>query len=208
MQPKNGHPFIVQLDVWLITQPPYSHNFQNTKMAINNRAQQIWDLFCTIVKIVSDLLYLKQLVISLLCPLALLNFIVVSFSLIPHHLSPLYYDRGKRGAIELAQIMKCASPSCDPIDYTGYGCFCGFMGEGVPVDGIDRWVKTCAYVHAYTLVGSKLEMWMFEDVWYSYTRLCRLGSSQGNPCISSVCLGDIHIWRPHWGGGGLVQKKI
>ena len=162
---------------------------------------------CQIVKIVSDLLYLKQLVISLLCPLALLNFpnyvfISVSFSLIPHHLSQLYYDRGKRGAIELAQIMKCASPSCDPIDYTGYGCFCGFMGEGVPVDGIDRWVKTCAYVHAYTLVGSRQEMWMFEDVWYSYPRLCRLGSSQGNPCISSVCLGDIHIMTSALRGRG------
>jgi hypothetical protein len=49
-----------------------------------------------------------------------------------------YDNRGKRGALELALMMKCASPRCDPIDYKGYGCYCGFMGAGVATDGIDK----------------------------------------------------------------------
>ena len=64
--------------------------------------------------------------------------------MLPHSLPPPDFDRGKRGAIELALIMKCVSPSCDPIDYKGYGCYCGFMGAGVPVDGIDMYVRSAS----------------------------------------------------------------
>ncbi len=52
-------------------------------------------------------------------------------------LEDYFNERGKRGALELALMMKCASPRCDPVDYKGYGCYCGFMGAGVATDGID-----------------------------------------------------------------------
>ena len=48
------------------------------------------------------------------------------------------YQRGKRGALQLAQMMKCAT-ACDPLDYKGYGCYCGFLGSGDYVDGIDKY---------------------------------------------------------------------
>ena len=44
--------------------------------------------------------------------------------------------RDKRGALHLAGIIKCAT-SCDPLLYKGYGCYCGFLGSGEPVDGVD-----------------------------------------------------------------------
>jgi len=50
--------------------------------------------------------------------------------------------RDKRGALHLAGIIKCAT-SCDPLLYKGYGCYCGFLGSGEPVDGID----TCCKMH-------------------------------------------------------------
>lgn len=55
------------------------------------------------------------------------------------NLQKLYYNdfwRDKRGALHLAGIIKCAT-NCDPLSFKGYGCYCGFLGSGEPVDGID-----------------------------------------------------------------------
>ncbi|KAF5281419.1 hypothetical protein FQR65_LT14715, partial [Abscondita terminalis] len=48
--------------------------------------------------------------------------------------------RRKRGVIHLYNMVSCAT-GCDPLIYKGYGCFCGFLGSGYPVDGIDRCCK-------------------------------------------------------------------
>uniref|UniRef100_A0A1Y1JWS4 Phospholipase A2 n=1 Tax=Photinus pyralis TaxID=7054 RepID=A0A1Y1JWS4_PHOPY len=37
-------------------------------------------------------------------------------------------------------MISCAT-GCDPLIYKGYGCYCGFLGSGYPVDGIDRCCK-------------------------------------------------------------------
>ncbi|XP_063368512.1 uncharacterized protein LOC134656894 [Cydia amplana] len=51
-------------------------------------------------------------------------------------------NRGKRGVVHLANMMYCAT-GCDPLSYKGYGCYCGFLGEGRPTDGIDN----CCRMH-------------------------------------------------------------
>lgn len=48
--------------------------------------------------------------------------------------------RSKRGVFQLYNMVKCAT-GCNPLSYKGYGCFCGFLGSGHPVDGIDRCCK-------------------------------------------------------------------
>lgn len=45
--------------------------------------------------------------------------------------------RAKRGVPELYSMIKCAT-GCDPLIYKGYGCYCGFLGDGNTLDGIDR----------------------------------------------------------------------
>lgn len=45
--------------------------------------------------------------------------------------------RTKRGALILYSMVKC-STGCDPLVYKGYGCYCGFLGSGRTLDGIDR----------------------------------------------------------------------
>lgn len=50
------------------------------------------------------------------------------------------WERDKRGALHLAGIIKCAT-NCNPLTYKGYGCFCGFMGAGNPVDPVDMCCK-------------------------------------------------------------------
>jgi secretory phospholipase A2 len=34
-------------------------------------------------------------------------------------------------------MIRCVS-GCDPFIFKGYGCYCGLMGSGKPVDLIDR----------------------------------------------------------------------
>ncbi|XP_046479260.1 phospholipase A2-like isoform X1 [Neodiprion pinetum] len=45
--------------------------------------------------------------------------------------------RSKRALWNLYNVLSCGTV-CDPFDYVGYGCYCGFSGSGYPVDGIDR----------------------------------------------------------------------
>ncbi|XP_023934819.1 uncharacterized protein LOC112043572 [Bicyclus anynana] len=51
-------------------------------------------------------------------------------------------ERGKRGVVHLYNMLTCAT-GCDPLDYKGYGCYCGFLGEGRPTDPIDN----CCRIH-------------------------------------------------------------
>ncbi|XP_074594956.1 uncharacterized protein LOC141850277 [Brevipalpus obovatus] len=68
-----------------------------------------------------------------------------------HHLS-----RVRRGIVQLASMIKCVS-GCTPIQYKGYGCFCGLFGSGKPVDAIDRcclkhdWCYSNAPCHQFLL---------------------------------------------------------
>lgn len=46
-------------------------------------------------------------------------------------------DRSKRGVLHLYNMISCVV-QCDPLIYKGYGCYCGFLGSGPTVDGIDK----------------------------------------------------------------------
>lgn len=52
----------------------------------------------------------------------------------PH---PFKEQRTKRGVLHLFNMVSCAT-GCNPLTYKGYGCYCGFLGSGYAVDGIDR----------------------------------------------------------------------
>lgn len=45
--------------------------------------------------------------------------------------------RQKRDVLDLYSMVKCAT-GCDPLIFKGYGCYCGFLGSGKALDGIDR----------------------------------------------------------------------
>ncbi|ODM96539.1 Phospholipase A2 [Orchesella cincta] len=48
--------------------------------------------------------------------------------------------RPRRSVVHLYDMVVC-STGCNPLIFKGYGCYCGFLGSGLTVDGID---KCCA----------------------------------------------------------------
>ena len=45
--------------------------------------------------------------------------------------------RPRRSVVDLYHMISCTT-DCNPLSYKGYGCYCGFLGSGDVVDGIDR----------------------------------------------------------------------
>ena len=58
-------------------------------------------------------------------------------STIEEQLMQQQHQRVKRSVLDLASMIKCIT-GCNPWSYKDYGCYCGFQGDGYPVDGIDR----------------------------------------------------------------------
>lgn len=58
-------------------------------------------------------------------------------------------NNSKRGALDLYKMVKCGT-GCNPLVYKGYGCYCGFLGSGGVVDGIDRCCKMHDWCYTQT----------------------------------------------------------
>lgn len=42
-------------------------------------------------------------------------------------------------------MVVCAT-GCNPLAYKGYGCYCGFLGSGYVIDGIDKLVLIFMFI--------------------------------------------------------------
>ncbi|XP_067628831.1 uncharacterized protein [Eurosta solidaginis] len=107
-------------------------------------------------------------------------------------------DRLKRDVITLYSMIQC-STGCQPLIYKGYGCYCGFSGAGVPVDGIDRCCKVHDKCYEYSNCISYLEYFV-PYVWKCYRRkpLCAIDHGEfGGPdsCAARLCQCDAQLSR-------------
>uniref|UniRef100_A0A3B4D7C1 Phospholipase A2 n=1 Tax=Pygocentrus nattereri TaxID=42514 RepID=A0A3B4D7C1_PYGNA len=56
----------------------------------------------------------------------------------------LYADWSERSLLQFRAMIKCVLPNSSPLeDFADYGCYCGFGGQGTPVDQLDQ----CCFVH-------------------------------------------------------------
>lgn len=91
--------------------------------------------------------------------------------------------RRKRSAVQLYSMVSC-STGCDPLSYKGYGCYCGFLGSGYPVDPIDR----CCELHDWCYTGSNCPL--FLEYFIPYVWTCFRGRplcQRGRSCSHRLC---------------------
>ena len=71
----------------------------------------------------------------------------------------------KRGVLSFGWMVKLVTER-DPLDFNGYGCYCGIGGEGKPVDDLDRWsnkafFRSSLLIFLVPYVMIKLKSWVY-----------------------------------------------
>ncbi|XP_003737998.1 otoconin-90-like, partial [Galendromus occidentalis] len=101
--------------------------------------------------------------------------------------------RKKRSVLQLASMLKCVT-GCSPLAFHGYGCFCGYMGDGSPVDPIDScclehdWCYSsthCSHVATYFLPYD----WHCGSHGYAYCDFTGSASPHAS-CAQQLCACD------------------
>ncbi|OAD59987.1 Phospholipase A2 [Eufriesea mexicana] len=107
-----------------------------------------------------------------------------------HNEQSLTHRRFKRGVIHLYNMVVCAT-GCNPLAYKGYGCYCGFLGSGYVIDGIDR----CCKMHDWCYDATECPM--FSEYFVPYYWRCYHG-------YKPVCA----VEHGNWGGSGSCAQRL
>ncbi|XP_043504477.1 basic phospholipase A2 PA-10A [Polistes fuscatus] len=108
---------------------------------------------------------------------------------------PTNHTRFKRGVIHLYNMVVCAT-GCNPLAYKGYGCYCGFLGSGYVIDGIDRYIIfSCCKMHDWCYDATECPIFM-EYIAPYYWR-CYHGHKP-------VCA----VEHGKWGGSGSCAQRL
>ncbi|KAG6803029.1 hypothetical protein HZU73_01865 [Apis mellifera caucasica] len=102
----------------------------------------------------------------------------------------LTHKRFKRGVIHLYNMVVCAT-GCNPLAYKGYGCYCGFLGSGYVIDGIDR----CCKMHDWCYDATECPV--FSGYFIPYYWRCYRGHKP-------VCA----VEHGSWGGSGSCAQRL
>ncbi|XP_078359672.1 phospholipase A2 A2-actitoxin-Cgg2a-like isoform X2 [Oculina patagonica] len=97
-----------------------------------------------------------------------------------------FVTRTKRNAAQFGAMIWC-KVGRNPLDYNGYGCWCGLGGKGDPVDEIDR----CCYVHdqCYSDI-TKNKICPFEEAKYTtvyFRKGCTGCAGKNSRCQKTLC---------------------
>ncbi|XP_001601787.1 uncharacterized protein LOC100117598 [Nasonia vitripennis] len=100
------------------------------------------------------------------------------------------HRRFKRAVTHLYNMIVCAT-GCNPLAYKGYGCYCGFLGSGYPMDGIDR----CCKMHDWCYEATDCPM--FVEYFVPYYWKCYRG-------YKPICA----IEHGEWGSSGSCAQRL
>ncbi|GJQ86286.1 hypothetical protein Trydic_g8982 [Trypoxylus dichotomus] len=103
----------------------------------------------------------------------------------------LVKSRPKRSILNLYLVIKCGT-YCNPLHYKGYGCYCGFLGSGTPVDGIDSCCKEHDWCYgAANCLG--LSTYFVHYYWKCYEGIPYCTFNRENSCAQKLCECDIAL---------------
>ncbi|XP_073322291.1 acidic phospholipase A2 HTe-like [Pagrus major] len=92
---------------------------------------------------------------------------------------------------QFGYMINCVQPGVDPLKYIDYGCYCGYGGQGTPVDDLDR----CCQVHD-DCYGAQMKIpecsGFFDKPYFiTYDYTCSKGqatcSATNNKCKAAAC---------------------
>jgi len=103
------------------------------------------------------------------------------------------HNSSKRASWDFYAMIKCGT-GCNPLVYKGYGCYCGFLGSGDTVDGIDR----CCKMHDWCYTTTTCMILQYNLPYFvPYKWKCNGGapycvagktkSSSGGSCSHQLC---------------------
>ncbi|XP_046857971.1 acidic phospholipase A2-like isoform X2 [Xenia sp. Carnegie-2017] len=98
-------------------------------------------------------------------------------------------NRSKRNLLNFG-VMIFTATGRSPLDFNGYGCYCGFGGKGTPLDGIDR----CCQMHdtCYSDLKKKGHCKSLEVYLLSYKTTLPLTCAKNNSkCRDGLCECDV-----------------
>ena len=97
-----------------------------------------------------------------------------------------FHNSSKRASWDFYAMIKCGT-GCNPLVYKGYGCYCGFLGSGDTVDGLDACCKTHDWCYSSTSCNAlKANLPYFVP----YRWKCNRGSPyclSANECSHQLC---------------------
>ncbi|KAK9751304.1 Phospholipase A2 [Popillia japonica] len=93
--------------------------------------------------------------------------------------------RTKRNVVNLYYMISCGT-NCDGFVYNGYGCYCGWLGSGQPVDDIDRCCQEHDRCYDYSRCSSVF-LYALPYFWKCYNNEPYCEYAGHNNCFRTIC---------------------
>jgi len=104
-------------------------------------------------------------------------------------INSIAHNSTKRASWDFYAMIKCGT-GCNPLVYKGYGCYCGFLGSGPTVDGLDR----CCKMHDWCYTTTSCMLLEYNLPYFvPYKWKCNGGSPYcdsrkgGSRCSQELC---------------------
>ncbi|XP_030272156.1 phospholipase A2-like [Sparus aurata] len=92
---------------------------------------------------------------------------------------------------QFGNMISCVQPGVNPFKYNNYGCFCGFGGQGRPVDKVDQCCKVHDDCYGVQMRNPQCQSFFSQPYFINYQYTCSGDrpncSASNNYCKRAAC---------------------